>query len=215
MELKNYKKNLTDYLFLLFMGFSFWQCLKANQINILLYYVILIFVFFLIKATENGITGVFTLQFKPKNGKKNYLSGVLLILASITASITLLYLIDNKVLNTHYTIKNYFDYKYAFTFFIFNPIRILGEETIFRGYLLIDDVRNNNKIFWVSNFAQATVFSIIHCGMVEGLTSKLVFTSYVFCFSIFVGWLNRKYNSILPSWLIHWCNSFLHFFFIF
>jgi membrane protease YdiL (CAAX protease family) len=215
MELKNYTKNLTDYLFLLFMGFSFWQCVKEDQTNILLYYFILVIIFVVVKGTKNGVTGVFTLHFKLQNGKKNYFAGALLILASIIVSITILYLYDTKVENIHYNLRSHFDYKYAFMFFIFNPVRILGEETIFRGLLLMGNIRNDNKLFWILNFVQATVFSMIHSLMVDDLTGKLVFTTYVFCFSIFVGWLNRKFNSILPGYLIHWCNGILRFIFLF
>jgi membrane protease YdiL (CAAX protease family) len=215
MELKYFKKNLTDYLFLLFLGFSFWQCLKGNQLNILLYYVILFLVFILLKATENGVTGIFTLKFKHKNGKWSYFSTALIMLASITLSVTLIFIVQSRFLNTHYAIKNNFDYNFAFTFFVFNTVRILGEETIFRGFLLVDNIRNNNKLFWILNFAQAALFCLIHSTFVHELTGKLVFTTYAFFIAFLMGWLNRKYNSILPSWLIHWCNGILNFFFIF
>jgi membrane protease YdiL (CAAX protease family) len=92
-------------------------------------------------------------------------------------------------------------------FFFFNSIRTFGEEFIFRAILLFKDFKRNNLFFWGLNFIQAFLFSLIHYYIADDLTSRIVFTVYVFFLSVYFGWLNRKFNSLIPSWTIHWMNG--------
>jgi membrane protease YdiL (CAAX protease family) len=93
------------------------------------------------------------------------------------------------------------------SFFFFNSIRTFGEELIFRAFLLIKDIQSNNLIFWSLNIVQAFLFSFIHYHFAHELTCKIVFGIYVFVLSVYFGWVNRKFDSIIPSWTIHWMNG--------
>lgn len=92
-------------------------------------------------------------------------------------------------------------------FFFFNSIRIFGEEIIFRAFLLIKVIQRNSFIFWGLNIVQAFLFSLIHYYFVNELSGKIVFGIYVFVLSAYFGLLNRKFNSVIPSWTIHWMNG--------
>ena len=93
------------------------------------------------------------------------------------------------------------------SFFFFNSIRTFGEEFIFRAFLLIKVIHHNNFIFWGLNIVQAFLFSLIHYYFVNELSGKIVFGIYVFVLSAYFGLLNRKFNSVIPSWTIHWMNG--------
>jgi hypothetical protein len=92
-------------------------------------------------------------------------------------------------------------------FFFFNSIRIFGEEIIFRAFLLIKVIQRNSFIFWGLNIVQAFLFSLIHYYLANELSDKIAFGIYVFVLSAYFGWLNRKFNSVIPSWTIHWMNG--------
>ena len=113
----------------------------------------------------------------------------------------------------YFEVKEYFDYNYAINFIIIHSVRVFGEELIFRGFLLTKDIKNNKTVFWILNILQASIFSYIHSFGFTDITLKISFTLYVFIFSILSGWINRKYNSLLPSWIIHQANGLQHFFF--
>lgn len=92
---------------------------------------------------------------------------------------------------------------------------MFGEEFIFRGILLMDGIKGNKWVFWIANVIQAILYSWIHSFFIDEISGKIIFTAYVFAFSIFAGWLNNKYNSLLPSFLLHWGNGIHEFFFVF
>lgn len=92
-------------------------------------------------------------------------------------------------------------------FLIFNSIRTFGEEFIFRAFLLVKEVNSSNAAFWVLNSVQAFLFSSIHFYFVIESDGRFIFGIYVFILSLFLGWMNRKFNSIVPSWIIHWING--------
>lgn len=214
MDFRYIRKNLIDYLFILLLIISFYLYLNENIQGLFAYYVIIFGVMAALKLTKEGFVNLCSLSFEKEQNKK-FVSFVLLIVTSILISNILLYIIQSRFLNEHYTTKKYFDYNFAYEFFIFNTVRIFGEELIFRGFLLIESIRRDKRIFWWLNLLQAVIFSLIHSFFVEELTSKLVFTCYVFLFSIFAGWINRKYNSLFPSWIIHWANGILNFIYIY
>ncbi|HAF28699.1 MAG TPA: hypothetical protein DCG75_06585 [Bacteroidales bacterium] len=215
MDLKFFKKNLIDYLFLPFLIISFYLYLNENRQGLFGYYVIIFAVLVVLKFSKEGFINLCSLSLGQEHKKISFVSFMLLIVSSIITSNIISFIIQSKFLNEHYTTKNYFDYNFLYVFFIFNTVRIFGEELIFRGFLLIEDIRMNKSVFWWLNLLQAIMFSLIHSFFVEELSSKLVFTSYVFLFSIFAGWINKKYNSLLPSWIIHWANGILNFLYVF
>ena len=71
------------------------------------------------------------------------------------------------------------------------------------------EIKSKKILFWLLNSSQALIFCYIHSLFVDELISKIVFGGYVFILSIYFGWLNRKFNSLLPSWIIHWMNGIL------
>ena len=97
--------------------------------------------------------------------------------------------------------------KLILVFLFINCIRIFGEEFIFRGFLLIKSLTLEKKHFWLLNIAQGILFGLIHTLVVDKLDSKIVIGTYAFALSVYFGWLNRKFNSILPSFIIHWMNG--------
>jgi membrane protease YdiL (CAAX protease family) len=65
-----------------------------------------------------------------------------------------LVLVDGLIINSNTSVihNNLF-----FRFIFFNTVRILGEEFIFRGFLLIKDIKKDNTAFWVANIIQAVI----------------------------------------------------------
>ena len=98
-------------------------------------------------------------------------------------------------------------FKLSLYFIFLNSIRTFGEEFIFRGFLLIKEFKNNNLLFWLLNIAQALLFGFIHSSFVDELISKIIFGMYALLLSTYFGWLNRKFDSLLLSWIIHWMNG--------
>lgn len=206
-------KNRLDYLCLLFVIISFFLYNYENRQGLSIYYFLIISVFIILKFSEEGFINFF--GFSLKGQRKKIGSFVFIIGLTMIVSNVLLFKIKTIFLNSESAYKNYFDYDYLYTFLIFNTVRIFGEELIFRGFLLIKEIKENNSLFWLLNFAQAALFALIHSFFIDEIIEKLVFTSYVFVFSVLVGWLNRKYSSLFPSWLIHLGNGLQNFIFIF
>lgn len=206
-------KNRLDYLCLLFVIISFFLYNYENRQGLSIYYFLIISVFIILKFSEEGFINFF--GFSLKGQRKKIGSFVFIIGLTMIVSNVLLFKIKTIFLNSESAYKNYFDYDYLYTFLIFNTVRIFGEELIFRGFLLIKEIKENNSLFCLLNFAQAALFALIHSFFNDEIIEKLVFTSYVFVFSVLVGWLNRKYSSLFPSWLIHLGNGLQNFIFIF
>ena len=203
-------KNLTDYLVLLFLSLSFYLYLIENKQGLSFYYFLIVIVFIIFKFNENGFIKWLSQGIHGKG-----ISFALIVGMSILLSNVLLFYIQTRFLKAEFAPKKYFDQDYLFTFLIFNSVRIFGEELIFRGFLLIKGIKENNVRFWLLNFVQAILFASIHSLFNENNFGNFVFTIDVFIFSIFIGWLNRRFNSLLPSWLLHFGNGIQNFFFIF
>lgn len=132
---------------------------------------------------------------------------------TIVYSFIIAYLLSNLVLFYVSDSVNSSDLKeIVINLLLFGSIRTFGEELIFRGPLLIKKIQKNNILFWCLNILLASIFTFIHSTFMD---DWLIFTTYVFLFSIFVAWMNRKHGSLLPSWIFHWMNGKLCFVFYF
>ncbi len=187
-----------NYIFLIFILFSFALAVIYKKENIYGYYIFAIVLFALL--FDSSYAKEFGFSIKVLLDRKL----ILYLIPSVILSNFLLacmnkYIPENGPL---------FNQNHMLLGFIFlNSIRILGEETIFRGFLLIKSIKENNQTFWILNLTQAVVFSLIHAFFMDSLRGKIAFGTFVFALSIYFGWLNRKFNSILPSFIIHWMNG--------
>jgi membrane protease YdiL (CAAX protease family) len=93
------------------------------------------------------------------------------------------------------------------TIFPLGQIRAFGEEIIFRGFLLSQTLKNDEKTWWTVNILQAAVFTTLHALIPMPLLTKLVFIGFVFGLSIAYGLLNRRFQSLLPSAILHGTNG--------
>ncbi|GEM_PF-2238769 len=91
-------------------------------------------------------------------------------------------------------------------FLLVNPIRIFCEELVFRGFLRIQYINSNARLFWFFNILQGLAFGLIHWLFID-FTFKSAFFAYALILSVTMGWFNRKYKSLIPSFLIHWLNG--------
>lgn len=77
----------------------------------------------------------------------------------------------------------------------------LGEELVFRGVAFfyagkaVSGMRNPRAAFWIANCIQALLFGIYHLNPVQGL--------YAFFIGLALGYLCRKYQSLIPGMLAH------------
>ncbi len=200
IHLKKYYKN---YLFFLFIVLSYLISLLYSKKGMTIYYLVAISIFILgfSKTTFFKDLG---LSFKIFLNKKIYSY----LIPSIIISNVILFAITKYIMNDPNSAKESENILLLSLFFIsLNSIRTFGEEFIFRGFLLIKDIKNNNLLFWILNIVQALLFSLIHSLFVDDLLSKFIFGSYVLVLSIYFGWLNRKFNSLFLSWVIHWING--------
>ncbi len=203
MKEKNFKKYYKNYLFLVFILGSFVLSTIYQKQGLQVYYVIALAVFIL-SFTNFSFIKELGLSFKILKDKKTYIY----IIPVIVLSNIFLFFIEKYFLDTEtQLINNDPKYKLILAFSFINCIRIFGEEFIFRGFLLIKRIKDNNKLFWLLNIVQAIIFGSIHTLFVDGLISKIVVGIYALALSVYFGWLNRKFNSILPSWLVHWMNG--------
>ncbi len=195
MHLKKYYGN---YIFLLLTIISFVLALIYKKETIYSYYGI-VWAIFALRFNSNFVKE-FGLSMKILYDRKL----ILFLIPTIVLSNSLLVLIklhfvdDGMQANKDYLLLG---------FIFFNSVRIFGEEIIFRGFLLIKSFKENNKVFWILNLGQAILFGFIHTFVADNWNGKIAIGIYAFAFSIYVGWLNRKFNSILPSWIIHWMNG--------
>jgi hypothetical protein len=72
---------------------------------------------------------------------------------------------------------------------------------------LFQRIKNNKTLFWFLNLSQSFLFCLIHTLVTDAVIAKIAIGLYVFTISVYFGWLNNKFNSILPSWMIHWMNG--------
>lgn len=177
--------------------------LEYNKTGLEVYYIIATLIFIL-GFTKYSIKKDFGLSFKLLKDRTFYFYQIPVIILS---NLILFLIFKNSLVSEIQDSNSVPLSLLLLSFFVFNSIRTFGEEFIFRAFLLIKDIKSNNAIFWILNIVQAFLFSLIHYYFAHEMTSKIVFGIYVFVLSVYFGWLNRKFNSIIPSWTIHWMNG--------
>lgn len=199
-HLTKYSKN---YIYILIVACSFMLYLVYNKTGLEIYFIIATLIFAL-NFTKYSIIKDLGLSLKLLKDRTFYFYQIPVIIISNL----ILFLIIKESLNSesHNINKEPF-FLLLLGFIFFNSIRTFGEEFVFRAFLLIKDIRSNNAVFWSLNIIQAILFSLIHYYLAHELTNKIVFGVYVFVLSVYFGWLNKKFNSIIPSWTIHWMNG--------
>ena len=205
MIVKHFNKYFKNYLFILFVIGSFIISKTFNKFGLELYYIIVIAIFIL-GFTKFTLIKDFGLTFKILKNKKLYYY----LIPTILLSNIILFLIQKYYMGGEALLENSDPiFKSILGLLFLSSIRTFGEEFIFRGFLLIKEIKSKKILFWLLNISQALIFCYIHSLFVDELISKIVFGGYVFILSIYFGWLNRKFNSLLPSWIIHWMNGIL------
>ena len=196
-------KYFKNYIFILFVIGSFVLYLANNKTGLEIYYIIAILIFIL-GFTKYSIKQVLGLSSKLLKDRTFYYYLIPIILLS---NLILILIFKNSLVSETQNSNSDPLSLLLLSFFFFNSIRIFVEEFIFRAFLLIKEIQSNNLIFWSLNIVQAFLFSFIHYHFAHELTSKIIFGIYVFVLSVYFGWVNRKFNSIIPSWTIHWMNG--------
>jgi membrane protease YdiL (CAAX protease family) len=93
--------------------------------------------------------------------------------------------------------------------FPIGQIRAFGEELVFRGFLLSKTVSRDKKVFWAANVIQTLIFTSLHGLIPMPLGAKIVLILFVVTISILYGLLNRKFQSLLPSAILHSTNGLI------
>lgn len=75
----------------------------------------------------------------------------------------------------------------------------LGEELLCRG-LTMKYAEKAFGNFWVANVLQAIVFGVMHANWVQGI--------YAFLIGLALGYMTKKYNSIIPAMICHFVVNF-------
>lgn len=75
----------------------------------------------------------------------------------------------------------------------------IGEELLCRGLTLKFAEKSFGK-FWIANVLQALLFGVLHANWVQGI--------YAFGIGLFLGWLVKRYKTILPAMLVHFVINF-------
>lgn len=80
----------------------------------------------------------------------------------------------------------------------------IAEELVFRG-MTFKLARKLTKSFWVANIIQAAMFGIAHLNIVQGIYAGIL--------GLFLGYIYKKYNSLMASMLAHltfnFCGTYL------
>ncbi len=200
---KHLIKYFKNYIFIFFVVCSFVLYLAYNKTGLEIYYIIASLIFIL-GFTKYSIKKELGLTLKLLEDRTFYFYQIPVIIVS---NLILFLIFKNSLVGEAQNTNRDPLSLLLLSFFFFNSIRTFGEEYIFRAFLLIKDIKKNNLIFWGLNIVQAFLFSLIHYYFAHELTTKIVFGVYVFVLSVYFGWLNRKFNSIIPSWTIHWLNG--------
>lgn len=200
---KHLIKFFKNYIFIFFVVCSFVLYLAYNKTGLEIYYIIASLIFIL-GFTKYSIKKELGLTLKLLEDRTFYFYQIPVIIVS---NLILFLIFKNSLVGEAQNTNRDPLSLLLLSFFFFNSIRTFGEEYIFRAFLLIKDIKKNNLIFWGLNIVQAFLFSLIHYYFAHELTTKIVFGVYVFVLSVYFGWLNRKFNSIIPSWTIHWLNG--------
>ncbi len=203
MIIKHFEKYYKNYLLILFVIGSYILNTIYRKRGLDVYYIIALIIIIL-GFTKFTLIKDLGLSFAIFKNKKLYI----FLIPTIILSNILLFLIKKYFIGGEIQLEtNESILKLILVFLFLNSIRIFGEELIFRGFLLVKDFKTDYFLFWKLNIGQALFFSLIHSLFVDDLTSKFVLGSFTFISSIYFGWLNRKFDSLLPSWIIHWMNG--------
>jgi len=168
------------------------------------YSVVIGIVFAVLYLTKNSPISLFGLRLENLKGRM-----FLWILPFILFNNGFLFVLDHFLLGEEFSVRP-FDVMVLLRYlFSLSHIRTFGEEMIFRGFLLSRTISSSRKLFWTMNIFQAAVFTFLHALIPMPLTVRLVFCIFVFLFSITIGLLNQRFNSLFPSWLIHSTNGIL------
>ena len=196
------RKRIISVLILAIIGIAYLIKDYFNHTGVILYFIIAILIT-ITSFSKFTLINDLGLSFRILTNKRFYQY----LIPTILVSNLILFCIKKfNIVSTNY--DNQVPILKTILIFLFiNSIRTFGEEIIFRGALLIPEIKNDKKLFWQINLGQAIIFTGIHILFVDGLTNKLIFGLYVLLISIYFGWLNRKFNSIIPSWTIHWMNG--------
>jgi hypothetical protein len=196
-------KYRSNYLLILFVGCSFLLRLVLNKTGLDFYYILAV-ILIILGFTRYSVANHLDFSCKLLTNKIFY---IYQIPGVVLSNIILLLILKDYLIREIQTVESEPLHQYMLGFFFFNSIRIFGEEFIFRAFLLINVIKQNKILFWVLNFVQAFLFSIVHYFIAQDLTNKVVFAVYVFAAAFYFGWLNRKFDSLLPGWTIHWLNG--------
>jgi membrane protease YdiL (CAAX protease family) len=93
--------------------------------------------------------------------------------------------------------------------FPIGQIRAFGEELVFRGFLLSKTVSGDKRTFWAANVTQTLIFTSLHALIPMALGPKIVLILFVVTISILYGILNRRFQSLLPSAILHSTNGLI------
>lgn len=200
---KHFIKYFKNYIYILFVVSSFILYKELNKTGLELYYIIAVLICIL-GFTRYSFWNDLGLSFVLLKNRTFYIYQVPVIIVS---NLFLFLILKNSLNGETQNSNNDTFSLLLLSFLFFNSIRTFGEEFIFRAFLLIKNVQSNKFIFWSLNVIQAFLFSLIHYYIANDVTDQIIFTIYVFVLSIYFGWLNRKLNSIIPSWTIHWMNG--------
>lgn len=200
---KHLNKYFKNYIFIFFVVCSFVLYLASNKTGLEIYYIIATNIFIL-GFTKYSVKKDLGLSLKLLKDRIFYFYQIPVIILS---NLILFLIFKNTLVSEAQNSNRDSLFLVLLSFFFFNSIRTFGEEFIFRAFLLFKVFKSNNLIFWGLNIVQAFLFSLIHYYFAQELTNKIVFGVYVFVLSVYFGWLNRKFNSLIPSWTIHWMNG--------
>ncbi len=202
------------YYLLTILTFVYFSLIKYSKIpeieyNSYIFYSVVIFMSFLIlKILKKDYAEFF--GFRLNKITKSFL--IYTLITSLVSNIILVLIFCDGKIILKYTPITMISLQSRF---FFGAIRALGEEIIFKGFLMSKVITNNKKIFWICNLIQASIFTFIHLYIpFDSLTIKVLFGFYLFCGSIFEAYLNRKFKSIMPSWFVHTLNGIYKYFVI-
>jgi len=203
MIIKHFEKYYKNYLLILFVIGSYILNTIYRKRGLDVYYIIALIIIIL-GFTKFTLIKDLGLSFAILKNKKLYI----FLIPTVILSNILLFLIRKYFIGGEIEVEtNESIFKLILVFLFLNSVRIFGEEILFRGFLLVKDFKTDYLLFWKLNIGQALFFSLIHSLFNDDLTSKIVLGSFTFISSIYFGWLNRKFDSLLPSWIIHWMNG--------
>ena len=150
--------------------------------------------------------------YRKKTGSKRSSFGpasigpVALLALGVSHSLSLLFIlfsmfIPDSLNNYNNLVENSGMLNYSVLWFI-SPLVLppLVEELTFRG-LTMNLFRRAGAPFWAANILQALLFGIFHMNVVQGI--------YAFLLGILLGYLVKRYNSLLASMTFH---AFFNFF---